>query len=83
MFQDFSDLRDISEYVWDAKAEDTTRLYDCADEAIAALEKRPEKRRSDPVDLRRLGHNQSEGVFRFSDEEVARRWNNDLHNRPD
>src|SRR5258708_28739093 len=46
MFQDFSDLRDISEYVWDAKAEDTTRLYDCADEAIVALEKRPEKRRA-------------------------------------
>jgi Ca-activated chloride channel family protein len=46
MFQDFSDLRDISEYVWDARAEDTTRLYDCADEAIVALEKRPEKRRA-------------------------------------
>lgn len=46
MFQDFSDLRDISEYVWDAKAEDMTRLYDCADEAIVALEKRPEKRRA-------------------------------------
>jgi Ca-activated chloride channel homolog len=46
MFQDFTDLRDISEYVWDAKAEDTTRLYDCAYEAIAALEKRPEKRRA-------------------------------------
>jgi len=45
-FQDFSDLHDISEYVWDAKAEDTTRLYDCADEAIVALEKRPEKRRA-------------------------------------
>ena len=46
LVQDFSDLRDISEYVWDAKAEDNTRLYDCADEAIAALEKRPEKRRA-------------------------------------
>lgn len=46
MFQDFSDLHDISEYVWDAKAEDTTRLYDCADEAIAALEKRSEKRKA-------------------------------------
>lgn len=46
MFQDFSDLRDISEYVWDAKAEDTTRLYDCADEAMVALEKRPEKRKA-------------------------------------
>ena len=46
LFQDFSDLRDISEYVWDAKAENTTRLYDCADEAIMALEKRPEKRKA-------------------------------------
>lgn len=46
MFQDFSDLHDISEYIWDAKAEDNTRLYDCADEAIVALEKRPEKRRA-------------------------------------
>jgi Ca-activated chloride channel homolog len=46
MFQDFSDLRDISEYVWDAKAENDTRLYDCADEAILALEKRTEKRKA-------------------------------------
>src|ERR1041384_5140866 len=46
MFQDFTDLRDISEYVWDAKAEDTTRLYDCADEALAAIGKRPEKRKA-------------------------------------
>lgn len=46
MFQDFTDLRDISEYIWDAKAEDTTRLYDCADEALVALEKRSEKRRA-------------------------------------
>jgi len=46
LFQDFSDSRDISEYIWDAKADDNTRLYDCADEAIAALEKRPEKRQA-------------------------------------
>ena len=46
LFQDFSDLRDISEYVWDAKAENNTRLYDCADEAIVALEKRAEKRKA-------------------------------------
>ena len=46
LFQDFSDSRDISEYVWDAKAEDMTRLYDCADEAVVALENRPEKRRA-------------------------------------
>lgn len=46
LFQDFSDVRDISEYVWDAKAENMTRLYDCADEAIIALEKRTEKRKA-------------------------------------
>jgi len=45
-FQDFSNLRDISDYVWDAKAEDQTRLYDCVDEAIEALAKREEKRRA-------------------------------------
>ncbi len=46
LFQDFSDLHDISEYVWDAKAENNTRLYDCADEAIIALEKRQERRKA-------------------------------------
>src|SRR5262245_46205048 len=46
VFQDFSDLHDISEYVWDAKAENNTRLYDCADEAIVALQKRAEKRKA-------------------------------------
>ena len=46
LFQDFSDLRDISEYIWDAKAEDNTRLYDCANEALEALEKRTEKRKA-------------------------------------
>ena len=46
LFQDFSDLHDISEYVWDAKAEDNTRLYDCASEALDALEKRAEKRKA-------------------------------------
>lgn len=46
LVQDFSDSRDISEYIWDSKAEEDTRLYDCAAEAIAALEKRPEKRRA-------------------------------------
>lgn len=46
LFQDFSDVRDISDYVWDAKAENNTRLYDCADEAITALVKRPEKRKA-------------------------------------
>ena len=46
LFQEFSDVRDITEYIWDAKAEDMTRLYDCADEAISALEKRSEKRKA-------------------------------------
>jgi len=46
LFQDFSELRDITEYIWDAKAEDMTRLYDCADEAITALVNRPEKRKA-------------------------------------
>jgi Ca-activated chloride channel family protein len=45
-FQDFTNVRDISDYIWDAEAKDQTRLYDCMDEALAALEKREEKRRA-------------------------------------
>ena len=45
-FQDFSNVRDISDYVWDAKAENLTKLYDCMDEAIDALAARAEKRRA-------------------------------------
>lgn len=45
-FQDFTNVRDISEYIWDAKAQDMTRLYDGLDEAINALATRPEKRRA-------------------------------------
>jgi len=45
-FQDFSDSRNISDYIWDAKAEETTRLFDCMQTAIEALEKRPERRRA-------------------------------------
>jgi Ca-activated chloride channel family protein len=45
-FQDFTNTRDISEYIWDAKAEDMTRLYDGMDEAIAALATRAEKRKA-------------------------------------
>lgn len=45
-FQDFSNSRDISEYVWDATAKDVTRMYDCMDRAIEALRQRPEKRRA-------------------------------------
>src|SRR5215471_3794102 len=33
-FQDFSDSRNISDYIWDAKAEETTRLFDCTQTAI-------------------------------------------------
>ena len=46
MIQDFSDSRDISDNIWDTKAEDYTKLYDCADTALSALEKRSEKRRA-------------------------------------
>jgi VWFA-related protein len=46
LFQEFSDVRLISDYIWDAKAENTTRLYDCMKEAIAALAGRTEKRRA-------------------------------------
>jgi von Willebrand factor type A domain. len=45
-FQDFSNVRDISDYVWDAKAENVTKLYDCMGEALEALGARQEKRRS-------------------------------------
>lgn len=46
MFQEFSDTRLITDYIWDAEARDTTRMYDCLEEAIEALSKRPEKRRA-------------------------------------
>ena len=46
VIQEFSDSHDVSDYIWDAKAEDSTRLYDCIDEAIEALVQRPEKRRA-------------------------------------
>src|SRR5215213_2617932 len=45
-FQEFSNSRDISEYVWDATAKDVTRMYDCMDQAIESLKKRPERRRA-------------------------------------
>src|SRR5215216_771761 len=45
-FQDFTNVRDISEYIWEAEAKDMTRLYDCMDEAINALQARPEKRKA-------------------------------------
>ena len=46
LFQEFSNTRDISEYVWDAEAKDMTSMYDCMNEAIEALAKREEKRRA-------------------------------------
>ena len=45
-YQDFSNSKEISDYIWDAKAEDSTKLYDCMETAIDALAKRPERRRA-------------------------------------
>lgn len=44
--QDFTNVRDIADAIWDAKAEDRTRLYDGMDEAITGLTARSEKRRA-------------------------------------
>ena len=78
-FQDFTNVRDISEYIWDATARDATRLYDCMNDAIEALSKRSEKRRailliSDGCDTRSskaslpsiLRRAQSEGITIYS-----------------
>jgi len=46
LFQEFSDSRLITDYIWDAEARDLTRMYDCLDEAIESLSKREEKRRA-------------------------------------
>lgn len=46
LFQEFTNTRDISEYVWEAEAEGNTRLYDCMNDAIEALLRREEKRRA-------------------------------------
>lgn len=46
LYQEFTNVRDISEYVWEAEAEGLTRLYDCMSDAIDALVKREEKRRA-------------------------------------
>jgi Ca-activated chloride channel family protein len=45
-FQDFSNVRDITDYIWDAEARESTKLYDCLSEAIDALATRVEKRRA-------------------------------------
>jgi Ca-activated chloride channel family protein len=45
-FQDFTNVRDITDYIWDATARDNTRLYDCMNDSIEALSKREEKRRA-------------------------------------
>lgn len=45
-FQDFSNARDITDYIWDAEAQETTRLYDCLSQALEALAARVEKRRA-------------------------------------
>jgi Ca-activated chloride channel family protein len=44
--QDFSNARDITDYIWDAKAEHETQLYDCMREGIEALAARAERRRA-------------------------------------
>ena len=46
LFQEFTNTRDISEYVWEAEAEGNTRMYDCMNDALEALLKREEKRRA-------------------------------------
>jgi VWFA-related protein len=46
LFQDFSNVRDINDNIWDAEAQESTKLYDCMNEALEALAKRPEKRRA-------------------------------------
>ena len=46
LYQDFTNVRDISEYVWEAEAQGNTRLYDCMNDAIDALVRREEKRRA-------------------------------------
>ena len=46
LFQEFTNTRDISEYVWEAEAEGNTRLYDCMNDAIESLLRREEKRRA-------------------------------------
>lgn len=46
LFQDFSNVRDINDNIWDAEAQESTKLYDCLNEALNALSKRTEKRRA-------------------------------------
>ena len=45
-FQNFSNVRDITDYIWDAEARETTKLYDCLNDALDALAVRAEKRRA-------------------------------------
>lgn len=44
--QDFREVRDISDAVWDLRAEGNTPLYDGIVQAAEALSKRPERRRA-------------------------------------
>lgn len=46
LFQDFTNVRDITEYIWDAEAKDMTSMYDALDAALEALARRAEKRRA-------------------------------------
>jgi len=44
--QDFTEIRDLPDAVWDLKARGQTPLYDAIIEATAALSQRPERRRA-------------------------------------
>ncbi len=46
MLQDFTEVRDVPEAVWDMKARDETPLYDAIVTAADALSQRPERRRA-------------------------------------
>lgn len=46
LFQEFSNLRDINDRIWDVTARDNTRIFDCVAEAIESLAKRPERKRA-------------------------------------
>ena len=46
LFQEFSNLRDINDRIWDVTAKDNTRVFDCVAEAVESLAKRPERKRA-------------------------------------
>lgn len=46
LFQEFTNVRDITEYIWETEARDMTSMYDGISEATEALGKRAERRRA-------------------------------------